>query len=183
MLHAQTSTPPTKHVQFKFFIIPMRRGVESYGHCAQRSYPAYTPKTSQSISRNLPLARARASCFLLCTIKPSLPTGRSAREPLSVHPGLRRPQAHLPPFARSSEPRVDSPPVAGAESEKQKQNRWTAPALSPARILRPAIHPLSPLPVSARSAIPDYRRGRLDPSQTRRRGGRRHPTQTTRAAA
>src|SRR6185295_2472774 len=72
MLHAQTSTPPTKHVQFKFFIIPIWRGVESYGHCAQRSHPAYTPMTSQSTSRNLPLAQVRASCFRLCTIKPSL---------------------------------------------------------------------------------------------------------------
>jgi len=36
-------------------------------------HPPYPPIASQSISRDVPLARARASCFLLCTIKPSPP--------------------------------------------------------------------------------------------------------------
>src|SRR5262245_17329524 len=114
---------------------------------------------------------------------PLSPPALAAPQLLSVHPDQPRLQCHPPPFARSSWLPEDSPRANGAESATQKQNRWTGLTPWLAHILHPKTLPLLPLPVSARSAIPDCKQAWLDPSRTRQRGGHRHPIQTTRAAA
>ena len=53
--------------------LPLRTTFSPAHSLADIIHPPYPPIASQSISRDVPLARARASCFLLCTIKPSPP--------------------------------------------------------------------------------------------------------------
>ena len=75
-------------------------------------------------NEHLPSVRvARAQEIISLHPLPLFPPPLAAPQPLSVHPGQPRPRGHLSPFARSSEPHEDSPPVAGAESAMPKLDR------------------------------------------------------------
>src|SRR6185295_1517070 len=54
---------------------------------------------------------------------PPLPPAHAGPRPLSVHRDQPHPRDHRPPFARSSEPPVDSPLAADAESTTQTLDR------------------------------------------------------------
>ena len=53
--------------------LPLRATFSPAHPLADIFYPPYPPIASQSISRDVPVSQARASCFLLCTITPSRP--------------------------------------------------------------------------------------------------------------
>jgi hypothetical protein len=53
--------------------LPLRATFSPAHPLADIFHPPYPPIASQSISRDVPLARARATCFLLCTVTPSRP--------------------------------------------------------------------------------------------------------------
>jgi len=79
------------------------------------------PSNEALLRARVPGAQGQRGCPSLTPLP--LPPGHAAQRPLFVHRDQPRPRDHLSPFARSSEPPEDSPPLADAESARQKLDR------------------------------------------------------------